>query len=441
MKKLLVSLGLCAALAACNSSSINRGKAGESCTSHNDCAGSLGCYNGICAATAPVVEEDGGTTAPSQEGESCTRRADCDTGLMCFDRVCMTAAPVTPADGGATNSSAGVRGETCMTNADCSTTLVCIPNPTNQSIGVCDVANYSITSPGGKSCSAECKVDLDCCELPIGESGVAADAGTVNYNSCADLKKALNQADPSGCEVDTAASLSRECFLFKTYCDCANNNPWKCNAGSCGYIKACTGNGEVIKGCPVQTRTGAPTISTCNAATLTCSTSIKAGCATNDDCLGAVIADVAGEKCVSGECVCATDRGACYRKCNVELDCAQHYSCDATKFVCTLSGECTTDLDCIQKSGDVTSVCAKATNTCRKPCVIDQDCGPSGVAGTKFKNLVCGADGYCADITGQCASDSDCAATAANGQLVKKFCVATTTAATVTYASAITATK
>jgi hypothetical protein len=45
-------MAACAALAACNSSSINRGQAGESCTSHNDCAGSLGCYNGICAATA-----------------------------------------------------------------------------------------------------------------------------------------------------------------------------------------------------------------------------------------------------------------------------------------------------------------------------------------------------------------------------------------------------
>jgi hypothetical protein len=72
---------------------------------------------------------------------------------------------------------------------------------------------------------------------------------------------------------------------------------------------------------------------------------------------------------------------------------------------------------------------------------IDQDCGPSGVAGTKFKNLICGGDGFCADITGQYSSDDDCAATAANGQLVKKFCVATTSAPTVTYASAITATK
>ena len=237
--------------------------------------------------------------------------------------------------------------------------------------------------------------------------------------------------------MDTPASLSRECFLFKTYCDCATNNPWKCTAGSCGYTKACTGNGEAIKGCPVQTRTGIPTISTCSVATLTCSTSVKAGCATNDDCLGAFIADVAGEKCVSGECVCATDRGACYRKCNVDLDCAKNYTCKAS--LCNFSGECTMDLDCIQKSGDITAVCAK--NACKKPCAIDQDCGPSGVAGTKFKNLVCGADGYCADITGQCSSDDDCAATASNGQLVKKFCVATTATASVTYASAITATK
>ena len=140
MQKLFVPLGLCVALAACSSStSINRGKAGESCTSHNDCSGSLGCYNGICAATAPVAEEDGGPPAAvlSQEGESCSKRADCATGLMCFDQICMASAPVVPppADSG-TNTSAGIRGETCTTNGDCSTGLVCIPNPTNQSIGV-----------------------------------------------------------------------------------------------------------------------------------------------------------------------------------------------------------------------------------------------------------------------------------------------------------------
>jgi hypothetical protein len=155
-----------------------------------------------------------------------------------------------------------------------------------------------------------------------------------------------------------------------------------------------------------------------------------------------MIVDGAGEKCVSGECVCAVDRGACYRKCNVDLDCAKNYTCDPAKFICIFNGECTANVDCVQKSGDVTAVCVAATHTCRKPCAIDQDCGPSGVAGTKFKNLVCGADGYCADIPGQCSSDDDCAATAANGQLVKKFCVAPpAAAASVTYASAITATK
>jgi hypothetical protein len=442
MQKHFAALGLCVALAACSSSSsINRGKAGESCTSHNDCSGSLGCYNGICAATAPSGEEDGGTPVAvlSQEGESCTRRADCDTGLMCFDQTCVVSAPVPPppADAG-TNTSAGIRGETCRTNADCSPSLVCIPNPTNQSIGVCDLANYSIVQ-GGKTCSAECKADIDCCELPIGESGVAGDAGTVNYNSCADLKKVLNQADPSGCEADPA-SPSRECFLYKTYCDCATSNPWQCKAatGTCSYTKICTGNGEIIKGCPLQTRTGIPTVSTCNIATNTCAAAAtKAGCASNDDCTNTFIADAAGEKCVSGECVCATG-GACYRKCNVDLDCAKNYTCKAS--LCTFSGECTTDLDCVQKSGDITSVCAK-DNTCKKPCAIDQDCGPSGVAGTKFKNLICGTDHYCADITGQCSSDDDCGATASNGQLVKKFCVATTAVASVTYASAITATK
>jgi hypothetical protein len=354
---------------------------------------------------------------------------------VCFDQICMAAAPAPSPDAGATsNASAGIRGETCTTNGDCSVGLVCIPNPTAQSIGVCDVAKYNITA-GGMTCSAECKQDIDCCELPIGESGAVGDSGAVNYNSCADLRKVLNPADPSGCELDPA-SPSRECFLYKTYCDCATSIPWKCNAGSCSYNKLCTGNGEIIKGCPTQTRTGVPTVSICNLANACAATSVKSGCASDDACTGTVIADVAGEKCVLGECVCATG-GACYRRCNVDLDCAKNYTCKAN--LCTFSGECTKALDCIQKSGDVTSVCDK--NTCKKPCTIDQDCSPSGVAGTKFKNLVCGADSFCTDITGQCSSDNDCAATAANGQLVKKFCVATTAATTVTYASAITATK
>jgi hypothetical protein len=460
MQKLLVSLGLCVAVAACGKESINRGELGETCTSHNDCAKSLACYNGICSVPEPAAEtDDGGTVTPpatgpvlSKAGESCTKRADCETGLLCINQTCMTSAPSVdaavspPVDASVptTNTSPGIRGETCTANDDCSPGLVCIPNPTNQSIGVCDLAKYGIVQ-SGKICSAECKVDIDCCELPIGEVGTTGDGGAVNYNSCADLRKILNQADPSGCEAEgaTPVALSKECFLYKTYCDCATSIPWKCDVatGSCAYVKNCTGSGEKIKGCPVQTRTGAPTISTCNAATNTCSMSARLGCKTNDDCIGANIADIPAEKCVSGECVCAVDQGACYRKCNVNLDCAQNYTCDTTKFVCTFAGECTTDLACAQRLGDVTAVCAKTTHTCKKPCAIDQDCGPSGVAGTKFKNFVCGVDGFCADITGQCTTDDDCAVTAASGQLVKMFCAAATSTASVSYASAITATK
>ena len=106
----------------------------------------------------------------SNAGESCTRRADCASGLVCVRNVCATG--VTSADGGPSAPDAAPPqlsqlGESCSETPDCGPGLVCVANPTLSQGSVCDLANFGLT-PTGKTCSGECNVTTDCCELPLG---------------------------------------------------------------------------------------------------------------------------------------------------------------------------------------------------------------------------------------------------------------------------------
>ena len=459
MQKLSMVLGLCILAVACGSKDyVNRGGEGESCVSHNDCSGSLICYNNICSKSAtPVVGIDGGATTPapvvSGPGESCTKRADCASGLGCFDGVCAISAPVpVQVDAGiaTANTALGTRGETCTVNSDCEKSLVCIPNPDAQGLGVCDLANYGLTA-GGKTCAAECEKDIDCCELPIGLTGSSVDGGVVAYNSCSDLVKvlALSSATPTTC-ADVPA-VARECFLYKTYCDCgatAATNPWVCSSGTCSYAKACSKTGETLLGCPTKTRSSLP-VSDCNLTSNKCAgTGPAAGCTQNDECVTRGTSDGAGG-CVSNECICVIEptigvNGACYRKCSADLDCAHGYVCDLVKSICKVADGCTTDVSCKLTTQDVSAKCVISTGatsgSCKIPCKIDQDCSPSGLLSTKFNGTVCGADGYCG-LIGQCSSNADCPAKVVSGVNIKMFCAAPVAGASSPYASAVTGSK
>jgi hypothetical protein len=467
MQKIYLAFGLCAALVACGSSeSVNRGGVGETCSSHNDCVDNLICDRGVCATSPAATALDGGATSPvtvvtSGPGESCTKTADCVTGYKCFSGVCALSAPVVPPektdaaiiyvvnveiDAGVppapTNPVLSGRGETCTQSSDCEQGLFCLPDSSSAAgLGVCDVANYGLT-PGTKSCYAECEKEIDCCELPIGSTASTVDGGVTTVQSCSDLLKAMTPY--TGLNCSDVAALAHECFLYKTYCDCATSNPWTCTAGTCNYIKACdpTVSGELINGCPAKTRSS-NAVPACNATSKKCAVSVStAGCTTADDCTTLGTFDT-GESCSSGECVCITDatvgvNGACYRKCNADLDCRAGYVCDVAKSVCKAAGGCATDAYCKVTLKNVGAKCVVPTGavggTCRLPCTTDQDCSPSGLSGD-FNGMVCGADHYCASLG--CSSNDECSKEV-DGQSIRMFCAAPPAAASNPYVSAIT---
>lgn len=363
-----------------------------------------------CGSTTTPATDGGETPVSvklSGKDESCTRTADCATDLICVDQTCVTAvpAPVEPVP-----TRLGGRGETCQVTADCGTGLVCWPiysPPATGALGIglCERADFGL-EPTGKTCSGECKTSADCCEIPVEDQGT--------YKSCEDLKKVLGDG-ASSCETTAPVSQTRECFLYKTFCDCATSNPWTCNSGSCSYTKVCDKDGEKIKGCPSYSRTGRSQISTCNLTSNTCTASTTvAGCKVDNDCTTLTVADDATDTCSAGECVCQASTGGCYRRCKNDLECAQGLACDTTRQLCVPSGACDTDAFCATKMHNILAKCV--TKTCKIPCAIDLECSGSGLGmSLPFTAQVCNA-GYCETLG--CASDSECAATST----VKTFC-------------------
>jgi len=453
MQKLGLVFGLCVAVTACGGSSVNRGGLGESCTSRDDCSGNLVCYNNVCSQSvgAPSAADGGGVTTPlpvlGGAGESCTRRADCSDGLRCFAGICAASEPA-PVDAGPQPPSNPVlsdRGETCTTSSDCTAGLICLPSLGTSGLGICDVEKYDL-APGANSCHAECKTDLDCCELPLGLAATPIDGGPATYNSCADLLKAMAPFIGSNCNDHPA--ISHECFLYKTYCDCsASNKPWKCSTEMrCVYNKPCdpTVTGEVMKGCPAKTRASFP-VSSCNNLTKTCAAGGPAGCTMNDDCTGQPVADHPREACAPGECACVIASGSCYRKCDAELDCRAGYTCDTTQALCKPAGQCTTDAFCAVALHDATAKCVAAAGgtakTCKIPCRTDQDCSPSGLGGTSFTGSVCGADKFCGSMG--CSKDDECSLLITGDDdtplgSIKMFCAPSAAGTGIEWTSAIT---
>jgi len=350
-------------------------------------------------------------------GESCTRRADCSSGLFCVNQTCVDGAPAV--------AGLGARGETCTNAADCQTGLVCVPLDGSTGTGRCDFENYNL-SPTGKTCWAECNTAVDCCEIPVKSQDV-------NARSCADLRAYLGNS-PSSCDGTVPAGSTKECFLFKTYCDCATLNPWQCSSGMCTYSAGCTGDGEQNKGCPIRTRTDRGLAGVCTNGS--CSVSAATGCKNDTECVNKAVSDDGSDTCTANECACIT--GGCYRKCSADLDCQQGYSCDVAQKVCVATGQCATDAFCTITTGDVTAKCVN--QHCKIPCAKDLDCSYSGsyqdgTTWTSFNGNVCSA-GYCTPIG--CSSDAECMNSYSNND-VKLFCqTPASTATTTTVRSAIT---
>jgi hypothetical protein len=376
-------------------------------------------YSRIVVASFAVALCLGCGTKLSNLGESCSRTADCAADLLCVGQACVEAAPT------AATSRLGNRGETCQVTADCAVGLVCWPSlsPTNPiGAGRCDVADFNIT-PTGKTCSGECTTSADCCEIPVEDQGI--------YRSCEDLKRVLGDG-ASSCEQNAPVSQTRECFLYKTFCDCATSNPWTCTGGACSYTKSCDKDGEKIKGCPSYSRTGRAQISTCNLKDNTCTAAATVtGCKVDTDCQGSSVADDATDTCSAGECVCQATTGGCYRRCKNNLECAHGLACDTGRQLCVPSGTCDSDAFCARTLLDISAKCV--SGACKLPCALDLECSGSGLGSyIPFVSKVC-HEGFCADIG--CSSDSECSAPST----VKTFCQAPAApAATTAVHSAIT---
>ncbi len=418
-------------------------KAGESCTSTAQCADGLSCIANVCYAASASSGGSGGSGGAAVvgpvlggEGESCTSRRDCETDLACFNQRCTANGMGAGGETGTVVApQLGDRGETCRVNGDCATGLVCVPGYITAGIGQCDDASYGF-QPSGMSCVGECKTAADCCQLPTAEH-------TATINSCEDIANAIGTAD---CTTSVVPAIMKLCFQQSVYCACAKNT-WTCDADSrCEYGAACSVATETVKGCPDFTRANTP-VSPCNLTTKKCEpTAVAAvGCKADTDCdTGEAVFDGAlDEVCSPGECTCYAGNHGCYRKCTKDIDCPASMTCDTTTTnLCIPQAACTTDLDCALDTEVVANKCV--AGTCKKACANDHDCSGSGnLTDTAFTGQVCGADGFCATVTGQCTDDSQCTTpfpgSTLEGTGVKAFCVTTPVAVVgTTVASAIT---
>jgi hypothetical protein len=384
---------------------------GESCSRSDDCETGLACFNLTCVDDpTPPMGGSGGTSGNagssgrggsggsanpgrlSGNGESCTKTSDCEPNLSCFNLRCL-AQPT--GEGGDQNIPdpppvLGARGETCVLSSDCQDGLVCLPaGGQTGAVGVCTPKNSGL-EPTGKTCAAECAEDEDCCELPIEEHGL------IGVKSCSELGAVLEGVD---CAASVDPTELRRCFAQSAYCDCDDENPWQCEAGSCMYDADCSASGTVPDGCPQYSRSGMQLTTLCDAGGSD-KCRATALCEEDADCTLATVSDDVNDVCAEGECVCHEAR--CLRECDRDLDCAAGKVCDDDAAVCMPAGMCTGDATCQRLFADARAVC-NDNDVCTLGCASDADC--NALTGGTFAN-VC-FEGSCVPLG--CDSDDECA--------------------------------
>jgi hypothetical protein len=394
-------------------------------------AAGVGVGGFVGCGTTNNINTGGGT---SGAGESCTRTFDCKSGLVCLQNYCVAEAePATDGgtvdggDGGGTviptGPHLGLLNESCQTSADCESPLACLGNS-------CKAISYNLTSTG-KSCTGECNMAADCCELPANfdpfyfSFSTLSDAGTVLHPTvegpgvrCEDILSYI--VDPTLCSAATIAGgdLAQACFDYNTYCKCGANT-WSCTSNQCVYAASCSTSISTVQACPSETRTGRGLSSTCNVPSGSTTGSCQAGCAAAADCSGKFPTGASHACNVTdagaGDCTCY--QSACYFKCSKDLDCASGSTCDATTSLCKKAG-CSSNADCVQSTANPQAQCNMGA--CQVACKTDVECSPP--------STIC-SNGFC--TAAGCSSDANCTGTN------HMFCV-TAAAATSAYAGAVT---
>jgi hypothetical protein len=414
----------------------------------------------------------------SAAGESCASTADCQSTLICIEQTCV-AGPSTSAEGGTSSGAPGSSGgssgspsssggssggsssgttvpeaapprlgaigDYCTSTSECGSGLECIPQAFGSGGGVCDLSSYGLSSNvTGKTCSGECDMASDCCELPVDKFTI----GTAVIHECSDLQTIINGEN---CTSGDTSLVGQACFLNTAYCGTCGTS-WSCTANRCVYTAACTqgntGTPPGVGGCAPWSRLGNGLTTSCNTTTMTCTAPTSTtGCAQASDCTDEAYVNFPGTTAGickapggTGDCVCQT--GSCYLACSKDLDCATGYTCDTTTRLCKPVGACTSNTQCATTMGDVLSTCVNGT--CTTPCSTDHDCSSSGIPGVNgqsFNGSVCVipsgmTSGTCQSISNNCTMDSDC--NLAGGASAHVFCVTPAAATTTVEVSAIT---
>jgi hypothetical protein len=397
-------------------------------------------------------------------GESCAQTADCKVGV-CVNQTCVMGPQ--SADGGGSSSGASssgasssgsggsssggssggsssggvaeaaaphvsLRGEACQSTAQCAAGLACVQTGSFGSTGVCDIASFGLSANAtGKTCTGECSVASDCCELPVNVT-----VNGIVYHHCNDI---LNQviggavANCAGLAAGDSTAVGVGCFYYQTYCGTCTTANWTCTNNQCIYGATCMASGTVIQGCAPMTRTGRSLVGTCTTTGTpgTCSPPPGA-CSANADCAGKAYTPAPGIGATSNICRapgatgttdCVCQAGGCYLLCTKDLDCAKGYTCDTAKSLCKSVGSCTADYQCAQSMRDVRSTCSNGA--CTAPCSTDLDCSLAGGTGGHFTGSVCvgataTAAGTCQTLG--CSTDTDCN-TPSGGATPHVFCV------------------
>lgn len=273
----ILTLTLSCFLGCKESSEVQKGAVGESCTRRDDCGGSLVCIENRCASANVEADAGGagaGNVAGGGLGESCTRRGDCQAGLACFDQVCVNEADATGDDAGVIQVRGG-RGETCTARNDCGSGLACVSSR-------CRENDYPIKAEAKSCFRVQCEAKADCC------------AKFTPSVSCGSWK--------SDCDLDPT---SLACSYYEAYCVCGLT----CEDSQCVTDTSCTGNTD------------------CGAASPWCVATKCSQCRTGEDC-------GTGTECVDGQCRAPCERNeqcplfyACQTGKCVDVGCSSDREC------------------------------------------------------------------------------------------------------------------
>jgi MYXO-CTERM domain-containing protein len=320
-----------------------------SCTSDLDCAS-----GGYCgAAGACVARKNQGLTCNDHAGADC--KADgcrvcatshCNDGFCC-DQACAGNCDVCAAVLGAA--------------ADGTCTILPVSTPGKPMCAgglLCDGTHAGC--PGG------CVGDTDCPGSGYCDSAGVCQAKKTNATACAAGHECTSGycADGVCCNTDCSGSCQA--------CDVAPN------AGACSKVTgaphaghaACAGTGACAGSCD-GTNAGCsyPGATTECASTCDGDTETRSACDSNGACVGG------DAKTCSGGFACGTD-GHCLGSCAVETDCAQGFTCDATKCVPKSGSTCQDDQTVLDSKGNATPCdpykCAGGV--CGTKCTIVDDC-------------------------------------------------------------------